>query len=723
MRQVESHEKPLPHKRLRNINTRKGIKLVYLVVRIFIETGMNSIKKNIITAVAACFVVALLLPNSLFAQNTETPFVFGITYYRQGEFKKAIRPLQQAVIQKPDNINAHKLLTSAYLKTGQFKKAVTAAQNGLNIYPDNIQLLLLKAEAYYNSDYMKAIPVYQEIISLIKKTTGNRQQFLTVDQAQAYIGYLYQRHGNELLKEQKPETAINYFKKALKTSPDSTSIYNNLAYVLIEQKKFEEALEVLDKAVVRFPNAEKLLYLQGQAYRGTNQIDKMTESFHQLYIADSTNVNYAIIYGQALLMSKEIRKANAFFQELIKKYPQNKALYEVLVKIDEMRYDFTAKKNILKLQRKAFPKDNSVTQELAETYVLLEEYDKARQVYDSLATVTGEVNHFLQSARTWLYAEKMDKAVEAYRSLIQQWPKNPAILYEAGLIFHKVGEDEEAIQAFKKAYSLKTSPQILIPYIQILLKRDSVDLAFQYIPKLRGTAYSGIGKLYELIYKFGDIDQPAKIEKTKQDLLEIFERYESVQKGFLTQTKKRINARELGNPPVLSDERVLERLGSFVDMWYVFLTDTYSYKTGLKIIQDMISEYPASSKLYFFKGRLAFASGDFNISRKALEKTVELGARDSKTFLTLGNTYLELDMIHQAILSFERALTLNPRYEKAYQQIIAVSQKNKILNQLCARWLRRYKNNRQNKMLRDYLIVALQKANRFKDAKSIIDDA
>ncbi|MFH5884767.1 tetratricopeptide repeat protein [Halalkalibaculum sp. DA3122] len=669
---------------------------------------------------AVAWILLFICVSAPRAQYAGAGFSDGVSYYEHGDYENAIGPLKRAVDENPRLVDAYIYLASAYLGAEQFDQTIQTAREGLKVAPKHLRLLLLKAEGYYRSDYRKAIPVYREIATILERNLDRQKDGLHLERIRAYLGHLYHRRANESYGLGQINKAVQDYEQARQYSPDSLNIHNNLAYILLQEERWGEAVELLEETATLFPGAERTLFMKGQAHRGAGELDEMVEAYQQLYQADPENLNYAVIYGQSLMAANQARRGNLFMQKLIDRHPREKRLYEVLKKMNEQRYDFGARRNVLKLQRQAFPQDRAVAEDLARTHLLIQEYPEARQIYDSLATATLDPEYAIQAARTWLYDENYAIAAEVYQKMTDQWPDDADLLAEAAVVFEEAGDTERAQKLYRRAYNFAGEPLTVVKLIELLLQDKKNEEAFAYLEELEESGYSGIGKFYELKYRSGEMEEDERAEKAEQAVVEMLRLYENEQQEARELSAGTFNSGHAGMPPVLQIRRDLDRLEHYIDDWYAYLRLSFSSEECLQILENVISEYSSSPKLYLFRGQTAIDYGDPDRGMQSLEEAVRLGAQEAGVHLALGNAYAQLGKVQAAILSYERALTLDNEYKEVYHRLIRISRENELLDELCNRWLARYSNNNDNNILKEHLIEALHKADRTEEANRII---
>lgn len=87
---------------------------------------------------------------------------------------------------------------------------------------------------------------------------------------------------------------------------------------------------------------------------------------------------------------------------------------------------------------------------------------------------------------------------------------------------------------------------------------------------------------------------------------------------------------------------------------------------GLVGILFFLSEAKAdieSATVLFQKGNEDYEAGEFDQAIEEYQKIVDLGIKNSKVFYNLGNVYFRKNQLGKAILSYRRALSLDPRDE------------------------------------------------------------
>ncbi len=167
----------------------------------------------------------------------------GISYYKQGQYSKAIGEFEQIIQANPNYEDGHRILGHCYLKTKNYAKAIESFRGALrlrtNLYASYYGLAL----AYYNSGQ------YQETISTLLK--GERFARSPLDRYQ-----LYHTRGAAYYNIKDFENTIANLKKAVSikrgNSADVLQIgiaYYQLGYPADAEKYLTQALTLDSNAL------------------------------------------------------------------------------------------------------------------------------------------------------------------------------------------------------------------------------------------------------------------------------------------------------------------------------------------------------------------------------------------------------------------------------------------------------------------------------------------
>src|SRR5690349_13684069 len=187
-------------------------------------------------------------------QNVAARHMLGKTYFMLGEFKKSADELNAALKLKPDDYDVAYTLGLAYLKQREVAGARQVYDRMLKQLGDRPQLHILFGRAYRETDFLaEAIAEFQRALAL-------DPQFPRVHY---YLGLTY------LLKDgsARLDDAAAEFKVELAAHPDEFFANYYLGVICVMQRKWEQAIPLLEKSVELQPANPDPYFQLGQAYQ------------------------------------------------------------------------------------------------------------------------------------------------------------------------------------------------------------------------------------------------------------------------------------------------------------------------------------------------------------------------------------------------------------------------------------------------------------------------
>jgi lipopolysaccharide biosynthesis regulator YciM len=110
------------------------------------------------------------------------------------------------------------------------------------------------------------------------------------------------------------------------------------------------------------------------------------------------------------------------------------------------------------------------------------------------------------------------------------------------------------------------------------------------------------------------------------------------------------------------------------------------------------------------------------LSRSHYEKAIRYSPQLRKAHLALAQLFEQAGQNKDAITAYERVLSLDAQKPEAYDALIRLYRKTGKLDKLCDRWKARYRGNTDNETLKEFLIEALHKAERYEEARKLINE-
>ena len=209
------------------------------------------------------------------------------------EFAAALREAKKLNQKIPDDVMTYGFLTDANVELGNYQDAETAAQSMLDLRPGNLAGL---TRAAYLRELFGDVEGALELMSMALESTPPAE----VEDA-AWI--LTQMAHLELAVGKTPE-AEKYLQRALTLFPGYHYALTNLAKVRIEEKRYEEAIRLLEQRCHAAPHAENVFDLAEalQLAGRSEEAKKAFAEFEQKSLLETQradNSNHELIFYYA----------------------------------------------------------------------------------------------------------------------------------------------------------------------------------------------------------------------------------------------------------------------------------------------------------------------------------------------------------------------------------------------------------------------------------------
>ena len=646
----------------------------------------------------------------------------GKRHYQSGDFQQAIEPLRSALAADSTNRQAYILLAHSYLNVENYLMADLTAEEGLRHFPETTELQWIRAEALTNREqFGEAIRVYNR---LHQETafTGRISGALSIsrDQVRARLGALHQALGLQKIQQEDTTAALHQFEEALTFIPDSLQVYQNLGFLHVKRGNPERALAVADSGLARDSTHVPLLRIKAQALYAQEEYQELLETYRRLYALRPEKLDIALGYGEVLVANQQMQKAYKHYKSLLEKYPDNRKVYEALIRLNERGMNYQGKVGVLKKMRKRFPDDTSIVNRMAETYTTIREWGEARSAYDTLRMMTGDtLNTGLAIARTFERQDSLGGAEEHYRRLYDDFPENIQVLQRYGEVLEEREQWNRALEIYRQYLSRKQDGygyrHLGWNYEQT---GEDTEAEEAYLKSLEVGALHPLPlyRLARMVQSDGELDSALILGKKaiRQSLQRLAEQQRAAQKNLQA-------LKQGGDLSGSYETRTrLENYNQLAKDVFGFLSEAFPMEMSEPVITGLLEEYPDSGRLYYLTGRYYENHAQIDQAVDHLTQAVKLSSNLTGAHLMLGEIYFARRKTEKAIQSFRRVLSLDPQNTQAYNMLLEIHEQQGTLGKLCDRWLALYRANSRNSVLREYLMEALHKAGRYDEARKII---
>lgn len=220
-----------------------------------IATGVEALKSGDLDTAQKIFSAAL-------EQGVKHPLVFhnlGVIAQQRQDHKSAVERFRQAIQLQPSYAPSHLLLGVSLRALGKNTEAVHELERATKLMPKEPQAYLQLASAYEASgDWIVAVVEFQKLVELSPQEPEYRYQlgrtwtklsgwsYQRIKQLNPDSARLQQALGQEYAIQERYDLALAAYQRAAKQDPKLPEIHLATAVILLELKRFDEALAEID---------------------------------------------------------------------------------------------------------------------------------------------------------------------------------------------------------------------------------------------------------------------------------------------------------------------------------------------------------------------------------------------------------------------------------------------------------------------------------------------
>ena len=443
-----------------------------------------------------------------------------------------------------------------------------------------------------------------ELPVLAKKGEEKAVADITTHSPEALRLYL---EGFELFRKIYMKEAVEKFQEAVKIDSTFASAYLKLAFCYASLADELKARSYVEKAA-----------------KFSHKVSKKEK-----FLIDA----YNHLFKGRVLEAKEL------LEEMVRLYPDEKLAHENLALINyQMRnYEEAIAEYNKVIELDSLSKDTYNI--LAYVYDVADRYDKAiESINKYIELAPGEANPFDTRADIYARHAEVDKAIESYKKALEIKPDFEASIEKLGIMYLHKREFDKAETYFLQYGEMGG---------KAIKSGSRADLAL--IPLAQGK-YDQALKILEQGIAADELDQLPNQQSAKHiDIALIYAEKKEFEKA-LQHGKKTIELVSEAFP------EYLYRIKSFYGYYLVRAGKIDSAKAIANQVKQEIKNKTEVEKspYYLLEFAIKYYSGDTN---RALKEIVNLAQREKNDFKTrffLAITYLEMDMIGEAVKEFEK---------------------------------------------------------------------
>ncbi|MEL7002205.1 MAG: tetratricopeptide repeat protein [Bacteroidota bacterium] len=661
-------------------------------------------------------IISILITFTSTAQiPTNYHFQQAIKTYQTGNYELAAKQFKQSMAHDSSQQQTYVMIASSYMQLKEWDKASKYATLGEKKFPKepifNWQLGEINLQL---GEYKKALNAYKELESRTKLPPQVSQQII-----RQRIGECHSQVGREYANSKQWTSALYHFKQAKNHLAEKLYVYTNLAYAYAQQKNWSETVKVSDEGLEYFSNNEGLLKTKASAFYQLKKYDAAASVYAILYKISPDDITTGIAYGELLMASQNYATASAHYNKLIQQNPRQKEIYESLISIYENRLNYKGKIELLQQMLDHF--DNvEIYKRIAQTYEKIQNWSMAKGYYDTLLSVDPNNELFISQKIAQLNVREGNEttALNLYKGLQERYPQNEDVLNALGECQESLEMWQEALSTYQKLLRLGFPSDITLKLARVLEQLDQpIEAMENYQASVKnrqsGEAYLGLSRLMRPDNQDSSLVLAKKAFDLTFNQLTTYER----QLNQRLEGKNTINGL-IDNESLILQIRKEEQLASQA----FYHLASYPFNEVSEPIIGLTEQFSQSAKIHTYVGEYLYRHNLSDRSHEFLLKSVRLDPNQKEAHNLLGAIHSEKEQYRQSILAFERSLSIDNTDPEIYGRLINLYSKTDQLDQLCNKWIVRYRSGKDHEILKQPLIEALHKAERYDEAKKIIGE-
>lgn len=402
-----------------------------MLASLYLQAGMTG------DAIAQYLEILLLKPD-----DTATLRELGKAYLKSGRNEDAIRVYSRVAKANPKDDEVMADMALAWGSLGNWKKAITAYEDSLKSKPGNPVVIFKLGEAYEKTGQLeKAVEQYQRVLEKVPKA----------DHVVVALASITMKLGNH-------DETIRWHREVLKRQPKNAAAHANLGLAYGSKGMVREEIENYLKAIELNPRDPVVHFNLATAYEKAKKEPEAVREYQKVLALSPGDLDANERLADIHFTAKRYGQAIPHYEKIVKASPRKAVIYTRLgFAYGEMKKTAQSVANYEQAIRHG-AKDPLIRQNLAVSYAQAGKAKESIAMYEKLAAAKPTTELLNHLADAYMKEKQYEKAIDAYKKLIELNPKRASGY--AGAAY---------------AYGLKGDPDRQIEYYLKSLKWDSED--------------------------------------------------------------------------------------------------------------------------------------------------------------------------------------------------------------------------------------------------------
>jgi tetratricopeptide (TPR) repeat protein len=365
----------------------------------------------------------------------------GIARAQHHDLSQATISLKEARTLAPNSSDIRASLAQVYLAQDSLSLALSEGEAALELDSQNVATLKILAEAHLRAGNLKRAE------ELVKETLA----------LQPHDAALHHRLGVILRGQRRSDEAVAHFEEALKKDPSLRVSLEQIAAILVAQKRIAQAQERVLRHIDLYPKSAHLQNLLGRVFMESHNWPQSEAAFKKAVALDKELLLTYVNLGDLYARQGKSQQAVDELEGVLKKSPRQPSVLMLLGMLHEQQKEFPRAiaryEEALQIDANLAPAANNLA------WLLLEHAgDKERALsYAERAWKASPSDPNFADTLGWIYYKKQmyPKAAGLLKEAVDQLSDNPTILYHYGMAQYWNDNNAEAKKSLTKFLKLR----------------------------------------------------------------------------------------------------------------------------------------------------------------------------------------------------------------------------------------------------------------------------
>ncbi len=410
----------------------------------------------------------LIKSSNAMPDHLPSKLLLGTIAFQQGKYETAENQLSQFLAKIPNHLPAAKLLGATRMKLGRPREAVEVLKRVEDQAKTDVQFLSLLGSAYLQAKEFELGNEYLNRAAEIDPKAAAVKAQLGL--GQIAVGNLDQ--------------AVVDLKAAVNLDQNLLQADVMLVLALIQQKKFDEAIDSASKLKEKMKDDPLPANLLGAAYMAKGDTDKAAEYWKAALKLKPEYSPAALNLAKLELSKKNVDGAIKQYEQLLKNDPKNMTALLGLAQIEEIRKDYAKMEKYVVEAREKNPKAPQPALLLSRLYLVQGKPLRAMEIALDVQTNNPDDPAALRNLGiVQLANDQAASAVGTFRKLANKEPTNPEYRHQLAQALYRAGDKASALKEWQGM--LREFPEFQPAYLAVA-EYDIQEKKFDEALKLAG---------------------------------------------------------------------------------------------------------------------------------------------------------------------------------------------------------------------------------------------